>query len=356
MTDRGRHACFTTLGIAPTGDVRAIKRAYAGVLKTIDLATDPDRFARLRTDYEAALDLAPTIRPAETAPPEAISSVVPDSAPASDAVPEPVAEPEPVAVAGRWDLRAVSPRLQWRNPPKNLDAVDNHAGWITMPPGARMPMVVQPMRRDGGGAFATSDDGEAEAFAALLDETTPDRPALLDAGLRRYGWDMIGSDLGGFGRYQGWLAQLLEERARWGRVPDKLRYKHQAQLVRLAAAPPSGSVGDLTRWRTFEPTAKAFPLWTAFVVGSSRLDQWAAARQNAPVWKRWLAWLREHPALLVVLVWISSTVLFANVSDRLPPAAAAGFMVAFGLFQMTLVALMAVVFGRMVIRSIGGKS
>ena len=43
------------LGIAPTGDRGAIRRAYAGRLKAIDSGADPDGFRSLRVAYEAAL-------------------------------------------------------------------------------------------------------------------------------------------------------------------------------------------------------------------------------------------------------------------------------------------------------------
>lgn len=42
------------LGVAPTGDVRAAKRAYAARLKRIDVDADPDAFIRLREALETA--------------------------------------------------------------------------------------------------------------------------------------------------------------------------------------------------------------------------------------------------------------------------------------------------------------
>jgi hypothetical protein len=49
---------WTLLGIAPTSDARAIRRAYATQLKAFDADTDPERFAALRTARDRALQLA----------------------------------------------------------------------------------------------------------------------------------------------------------------------------------------------------------------------------------------------------------------------------------------------------------
>lgn len=46
------------LGIAPTDDVRAVRRAYAARLKSIDIDTDPEGYAALRLARDAALRAA----------------------------------------------------------------------------------------------------------------------------------------------------------------------------------------------------------------------------------------------------------------------------------------------------------
>ncbi len=46
------------LGIAPTDDVRAVRRAYAARLKSIEIDTDPEGYAALRLARDAALRLA----------------------------------------------------------------------------------------------------------------------------------------------------------------------------------------------------------------------------------------------------------------------------------------------------------
>jgi len=344
---RGTGDCFATLGIAPTGDVRAIKRAYAGILKTIDLAADPDRFARLRADYEQALQQVPRL--AGSPPPPAISI-----APGAD----PVRPPDPPPAPPRWNLGETRPRDRLRNPPKPLADIDNSAGRPSATPAMAMPPVL-PAPRGGtrqAARFMQDDDGESDAIAALLDDATPDRARLLDAGLLRYGWDRVGTDLAGFGRHQSWLTRLLEERARWQAIAPRQRRKPEALLARAAAAPPKGSIVDLHRWQLLAETLQSFPLWTAFVAGSHRLDEWEAMAAQAPLWKRWAVRSRQRPLLPLIGIWILMTVLSGWLSNRLSAEAAMPLMVFFGAVQLVLMMLMAAAFAGAVLRRIRPKA
>lgn len=63
------------LGIEPTGDRGAIRRAYAGRLKRIDSGSDPEGFRQLRAAYEEALQGAVTATPADRGPPAVVIEV-----------------------------------------------------------------------------------------------------------------------------------------------------------------------------------------------------------------------------------------------------------------------------------------
>lgn len=86
-------SCWDRLGIAPTDDQAAIRRAYARALKAIDPDADPGAFIALRGALDAARAWA--TQRARTDQPE--PERVPPSAPARPiAAPEPEPEPEPV--------------------------------------------------------------------------------------------------------------------------------------------------------------------------------------------------------------------------------------------------------------------
>ena len=64
---------WTTLGIEPTKDVSAIKRAYAEKAKTCHPEEDPEGFLQLRQAYQAALAWAENGETPPAAGPEAFS-------------------------------------------------------------------------------------------------------------------------------------------------------------------------------------------------------------------------------------------------------------------------------------------
>jgi len=53
-----RHGPWRLLGLAPTEDIREVRRAYAARLKAIDVDRDPQAFIALREAFEHAQHLA----------------------------------------------------------------------------------------------------------------------------------------------------------------------------------------------------------------------------------------------------------------------------------------------------------
>jgi len=74
-------AAWAVLGIAPTDDPRAIRRAYAAQLKAIDVEADPKSFVALREAYDSVRSHAPD-RPTSLAEPAPATATIDADAPA----------------------------------------------------------------------------------------------------------------------------------------------------------------------------------------------------------------------------------------------------------------------------------
>ena len=95
----GQRSLWAILGTEPTGDERAIKRAYAKRLKVTRPEDDPQAFQELRDAYEYALHHAPRFA-------EELAELREEAeVPAPDAMPEPVAEAQAEAPAAElWGI------------------------------------------------------------------------------------------------------------------------------------------------------------------------------------------------------------------------------------------------------------
>lgn len=162
------------LGLAPTDDARAIRRAYATRLK----ALDPDDRAGF-IDLRAALDAANDGWWA--ADEEEVPAELAVIAPAQEPTPYARApDPLPIPPAPTWrDEAAAIEALVWAGPPA---APDQRREWDAAL-GARADRMLQSI--DGVAAGQ-----EAERWLAeLIVDAMPHADALIGVGMGRFGWE-----------------------------------------------------------------------------------------------------------------------------------------------------------------------
>lgn len=297
---------FEGLGIEPTGDTRAVKRAYAAILKTIDLAKDPGLFAQLRSDYQAALNWAETLN----------NSVAVPQAADTDA--------EGAVTALTGASKDVQLHPLFNGTPEELGAVDN--GDLAQParpvPPTLRGLSAPLTARRADAAFAAdlddSDQAERIAIGRLLDPTTLHRHRVLEEGLRRFGWDMHGTgatpDLELFGNARSWFMLLLLERQRWHDLGSEERLRLETLLARLALGAPLGAMDAVKTWEALASTVESFPLWTELVSGAEQIDRWHQACAAVPPWKRKLLPHRKTLTIYSVACLVLVAVLAAVVT------------------------------------------
>jgi TPR repeat protein len=119
---------WEVLGIAPTAEAGAIRKAYAARLKQTRPEDDPAGFARLRAAYEAALQMAPRIAPPQRPP-------LPEAKPPEPKPETPAAAPPP----------AEAPKLAPIPPPLLRPPMPEPPKLMPIRPADRAP---DPARRD----------------------------------------------------------------------------------------------------------------------------------------------------------------------------------------------------------------
>ena len=217
---------WDSLGIAETGDVGEVRRAYARRLKTIDTEADPRAFIELRAARDSALAFAagdsgpaePPLLWPQPAPPEQeapaapwpeplastpesapAESAVPDSAPptAPDAPPAPIPAPDPPLPAPDPpppDPGPLPPMVVARSAMPEIDAADlDHVDALlgaAEPPS--WPALQAAIRRVLGSPAAERIDvanwlegWTAERIAAF----TPRSDAMIDPAIEHFRWD-----------------------------------------------------------------------------------------------------------------------------------------------------------------------
>ncbi|AXB77516.1 hypothetical protein [Novosphingobium sp. P6W] len=281
---------WSLLGIAATSDTKAIRGAYAGRIKAMDLDRNVEGYAQLRGARDTALRLAKTMPQPGAGPddPQFVpEAAVPQAAEPQADLPEPPAPPpappEPLAspqwphaaptLAGEWQAdpalsaRPAQPQgdhLLGRVSPEPAASTENAGGEAAAPGGAD-PFAV-PLLEGFENAAAVGQQSQQSPFArlaAMLDTEAPAGLSPMDEGdeararmlLEEVLETVHHSDIGRQGEMEDWLAGLLADA--WPRSAPLLEdavaaFDWEREWGKIDARPAIDYLGARLRGHRFE--------------------------------------------------------------------------------------------------------
>jgi len=310
---------WALLGIAPTDETREVKRAYARILKSLDVDADPEAFNALRGAYETALAWGTNVPEWEM-----------EESSWEEAAPLPDIDFDDTDIATDF----VSPAWGWDGSwrPASPFEIGGRAGELARELDAQLfgPDVPDPasVARTGNALLDETEavpvDDAAAVEAWLVDaiaSSAPRSDPLVDPALRRFGWGRIETEW----RHESAVGGVIARRDDLSFVAGCRRAvsPHHRAFAELNGPPRSrvglfelglaGDVRDLLRIideqhptmvADLDPDSLAW--WRNYFVGS-----------HLPV-HFWL-WLASIPCILTLLAAIAWR---EARPDELPPALA----------------------------------
>lgn len=254
------HEMFSRLGIPATDDIRAIKRAYATALKSIDQQTQQAEFEALRRAYEAALERAS--RPA----PQALAEN-------GGLQPEPAAPPDALPAAAPSAHRAA--------------ALDHWGAMLFhATPGQASGILDQALNDPN----LDSLDGRTDVMQlgmAVLRHHPAERAEIFEALAQRFQWHLAGQPIPWDPAASAWIERVLVQEAAWATQPIAQR-KPQKQALDAARsrATPSRHAA-LRHYPTLATLHEHFPDWLLLRVDATSLQAWQKRFAGIPAyWHR----------------------------------------------------------------------
>lgn len=304
------------LGLDTGADERAIRRAYARLLRQIDQEKDPEGFQALRQAYEAALVWHDRQVDGDGIDRDAAT---PDQDPGPEPEPEPGEAPprqarvDPAARAHAQAQAQEVARALLQEMQARLEA-----GW----PRDREEAAAWLQEVLGRAALVSLDARfffEWSVAGLLAEGWQPRKEFLFGPAIDCFGWREDRGRLAAFGRAGDIVATALGELEFFDSLPLTQR-RPQQELMRRLREDRRPSTRELLDHRfTLQRVAQNYPHWLHLISSSRHLEQWQACMAKVPAWRLWLAGQPKAPAAQPVgwsgeriLGWIFMAFLLAG--------------------------------------------
>ncbi|MRW85916.1 tetratricopeptide repeat protein [Pseudoduganella sp. FT26W] len=245
------------LGLRPDADERAIRRAYATLLKKIDQEADPAAFQSLREAYDNALLW---VRHDNQTGHEA-TIAAPAPTPAED-------DPSTLASAMFAEFLQHMPAL-----PADDDALWQQA----------LQQSLDDERLIG---ISTRELFEHHIAALLAGGWQPGHEALLVAAVKVFGWGDDRRRLRSLGEAGMMLDAAIDERATFDLQAADVRYDQRQLIARLRDDTPPTTRQLMEGLPLLEQLIARFPTWLAMVASAPLIMQWRASHAQLSKWRK----------------------------------------------------------------------
>lgn len=257
---------FDVLGVPDHADARAIKRAYAALLKRIDPATDPEGFAHLRQAYEAALDYCAT-----TADSEAIVHVASEAAPLETSEAGAEASTETLAATTtpeRPAPPAPSPNDDLAHTLRLADAFAATAQ--RTPPEQIRPLLAQAISDLRLGYIDAPGRFEERVIDILASGAVSNRPGIFAALTEDFHWNELGH-LAPLAARGEWIEAVMGQELAWRQIDLKRR----SAILGLLRQAEESLTEDLVRaWPRVREAVDEFPEFLSLYLRPQRSTEW----------------------------------------------------------------------------------
>lgn len=332
---------FYTLGIEPTSDQKAIRRAYAVALKRIDQAADPEGFAALRIAFEharawAERELASDAvlhRPGAT-PADAgwVRPHAPNQEPVADVQTPQTEFSEVGALASepQTDPHAQQASAAQAGPQPSREELDEAiAHWthqLMHAPDEQVAQLLDSALADIRLGHLEARDGLAISLARALHEQPNGRLALFNTARRVFDWNGFSEPLPNDAELSGWVAMLVDQIEHYGHLPLRLRVRLDAVLIMARKLSGPNLMQALWHGESFEQLLSHAPDLSVLDLGQARILAWRRACARVAYIRSIRRWATENwvKLALAVVCAIGLALMYQDARDgttyKKPPA------------------------------------